>query len=145
MIVALFARKGWFYTTALWTAILGFASGLIPYLMIAMNGGFTPSIMRTVIYAIVVILLVLPGFRKELKDNITVKKEAETGTSGGQLSAYLFFPGLLIWLQTYLVTPSHIAEIDMTMANVLQIGTGLVLMSIGILIFAIYKIKDYRK
>ncbi len=145
MLVALFARKTWFYTAALWTAILGFGSGLVPYLMIALNGGFTPSIMRTIIYAIVIILLLFPGFRKDLKDNIAVKKETDRDSSGGHLSAYLFFPGLLIWLQTYLVAPSHIVEIDFTMAKVLQIGTGLVLMSIGILIFTIYKIKDFRK
>lgn len=144
MIVVLILRKKWFYMGALSTAILGFVSGLIPYLMATLNGASTPSYMRTIIYGIIVLLLLIPAFRRELKDNIAVKK-TETGSAKKHLPAILFFPGALIFAQLFFVAPSHDVLPNVEMYKSLQIGTGLVLMAVGILTFVITKIKELKK
>jgi hypothetical protein len=61
LIWALISRKTWFYPVALATSIVGLASGLIPSLLVISNGmSFSPSLMRTVVYGIVLLLLLLP-------------------------------------------------------------------------------------
>ena len=106
MIWALVKKKEWFYNTALIIAGLGCITGLIPYLLVTLNGGGTPSHLRAIIYGVLIILLLIPGIRLELKDNIGVENVEEKSTATN-ISAILFFPGTLLWVQTFIVAPTH--------------------------------------
>ncbi len=144
MIWALAKRKKWFYTTALGIAILGCVSGLIPYYLVTLNGGSTPSNMRAIIYGAVILLLLIPGFRKDLKGNIAMDKQIENNTADNTLSALFFFPGILIWVQSLFAAPSHVLGNNVEMFQALQIGVGLVLTAMGILLFSVSQIKNHR-
>lgn len=145
MIWALVKKKEWFYNTALIIAGLGCITGLIPYLLVTLNGGGTPSHLRAIIYGVLIILLLIPGIRLELKDNIGVENVEEKSTATN-ISAILFFPGTLLWVQTFIVAPTHmLGSVNVYMFKSLQIGIGLVLMSIGIFIFGFVKFKDWKK
>ncbi len=140
-LVGLGMKKKWFWTVALCSAVLGAITGLIPYLLIAAAGGFTPSIMRVVTYAIVIILLLIPGFKRELKDNIEVVK----GSESTNLAAILFVPGLFMWIQSVLVAPSHAVFDHANHGTAIQIGVGIVMMAMGVLAFAIAKLTHNDK
>ena len=142
MIWALIKRKEWFYNAALITAVVGCVTGLIPFLMVILNEGSTPSFMRAIIYGVVILLLLIPGFRKELKDNITNIEKIDSGETNANVAAVLFFPGALIWIQSFFIAPSHMLGNNVKMFYSLQIGTSLVLMAVGILIFSISKIRN---
>ena len=144
MIWALTKRKKWFYNTALGIAILGCVSGLLPYLLVTLNGASTPSIMRAMIYGAVIILLLIPGFRKALKENIAIDDQIDPSSTNSTLSALLFFPGVLFWVQSLFAAPSHDLGNNVQMFQALQIGVGLVLMAMGILLYSTTQIKNHR-
>jgi hypothetical protein len=148
-IIALFTKQKWFYITTLISASIGVASGLVPTLLVIIPGGSTPSYMRTALWAIVIILLALPGFRKSFNKN-TIKETVDSPTSKSNIAAAFFFPGLLVAIQSLIVGPSHMmvaADLYMSygMIEVLQIGFGLLLMAVGILVLTIAKIRSNRK
>ena len=146
MIWALATKKKWFYNTALAIAGLGCITGLIPYLLVTLNGGGTPSHLRAIIYGVLILMLLLiPGMRLELKDNISLDNVEEKSTATN-ISAILFFPGTLLWVQTLIVAPTHmLGSVNVYMFKSLQIGIGLVLMSMGIFIFGFVKYKVWKK
>ncbi|MCP4761882.1 MAG: hypothetical protein GY870_08870 [archaeon] len=144
MIVALIMKKGWFYNMALGTAILGSVSGWIPYFLVTSGGAGTPSNMRAILYLVVVLILIIPGFRKELKDNIAKVDPADSSSVKENLPAIIFFPGLLLWLQSYLVAPSHMLGNNVDMFQSLQIGMGLLIVAFGILSYTITKYKSLQ-
>ncbi|MHA1673400.1 MAG: hypothetical protein ACTSYI_07210 [Promethearchaeota archaeon] len=144
MIWALAKRKSWFYTTALITALVGFISGFTPWFLIFLQGGSTPSYVRTAIYGILIVLLLLPPYKKAFKDNIANSTVSDTSstTTSGDLSAFFFFPGMLLWIQSLLAAPSHIFNnVDVYMLKAVQIGLGLMITAIGIGLFAISKLR----
>ncbi|MHA1775445.1 MAG: hypothetical protein DRO88_04710 [Promethearchaeia archaeon] len=142
MIWGLAKRKKWAYNGALYTAILGCLSGFIPYLIVTLGGASTPSYMRAIVYAIVAILLLMPGFRKAFSGKDDLQK---SGVSGEQISAFLIFPGILIWIQSILAAPSHMLGSNVQMHQALQISMAIVLISVGILVYSISKIKKIWK
>ena len=144
-IMALIKEKSWFYNIGLGTGILGFVSGLIPYLLVTIHGGNTPSYMRTIIYGIVIVLLIHPENKEFFKDfkqsGEDIIKESKTET----IASLIFYPGVLLWIQTYIVAPSHmLGSVNVYMYATLQIGMGLLLIAIGILLFITSKIQVTR-
>ncbi len=146
-IVALFAQWKAFWGIALGTSILGVVSGFVPWFLLFINGGSTPSYMRTILWGIVLILLAIfyPTFKAS---NIANVKRVKKGTNVA--AAALFFPGILIAIQSLIVGPSHMmpaANLYMSygMIEAIQIGLGALLIGIGILLFAITTIKSKRR
>lgn len=140
-IVLLAMKNKLFWTVAFWSAVGGAVTGFVPYILIAAAGGFTPSIMRVVTYGIVALLLIIPGFKRELKDNIAVKK----GDESTNLAVILFVPGVFMWIQSVLVAPSHEVFDHANHGTAIQIGAGIVMMSLGALVFAASKVIKTRK
>ena len=146
-IVALFARWKAFYGVTMFTAVLGVASGFVPWFLLYINGGSTPSYMRTILWGIVVIVLAFfyPTFRaKNIANTKRVKKGANVTAA-----AVLFFPGVLIAIQSLIVGPSHMmvaADLYMSygMIEAIQIGLGIMLVAVAILVFAITKIRSRK-
>jgi hypothetical protein len=135
LVWAIIKNKKWAYLTAIIMNVIGFVSGLTPTLLL---NGKTPSFLRTFIYAIILILLFLPAFKKALTED-----DEETGSVSANLSAVLILPGLILSLQTLIVAPTHIIDsVNVYMYNSLQLIGGLVLTAIGVFIFAIGR---YRK
>ncbi|MBN2156929.1 MAG: hypothetical protein JW776_12875 [Candidatus Lokiarchaeota archaeon] len=142
-IVALFARWKAFWGLSLFTSFLGVISGFVPWFLLYINGGSTPSYMRTILWGIVVIMLAIfyPTFKSSNIANVRrVKKRANI------TAAVLFFPGVVIAIQSLIVGPSHImaaADLYMSygMIEAIQIGLGLLLVAVGILVFALSKLK----
>ncbi len=147
-IVALFARWKIFYWLTVFTATLGVVSGITPYLLVKLGGASTPSYMRTILFGIVLILMVLPPFFK----TFGAKNIANTRKVKGDASiaaAALFFPGVLVAIQSLIVGPSHMmpaANLYMSygMIEAIQIGLGALLIAFGILVFALSKLR-HRK
>lgn len=146
-IVALFARWKAFWGLTLFTSILGVVSGFVPWYLLFINGGSTPSYMRTALWGIVVIFLAI--FYPTLKaSNIANVRRVKKGSI--VTATVLFFPGVFIAIQSIIVGPSHMmaaADLYMSygMVEAIQIGLGALLMAFGILIFAITKLKSWRK
>ncbi|QEE15749.1 hypothetical protein DSAG12_01576 [Promethearchaeum syntrophicum] len=140
LVWAIKKNKKWAYITAIITNITGFISGLIPALLIMLIGGssFSPSLLRTFIYLIILILLLIPSFKEALFED-----ESEKGSVSTNLSAVLIIPGLILSLQTLIVAPTHIIDdVNVYMYNSLQLIGGLVMVAIGLFVFAIGR---YRK
>ena len=148
-IVALFARWKVFYPLALFTVIVGAVSGLVPWLILYMLGGSTPSYMRAAIYGITLILLVIPPiFKPFLPKNIKETRRVE-GSATPALAAGLFFPGVLLAIQALIVGPSHQmpgADLYMSygMIEAFQVGLGILLVASSILIFAITRLRSRK-
>lgn len=125
LIWALISRKSWFYPTALITSIVGLASGLVPSLLVILNGmSFSPSLMRTVVYGIVILLLLLPpfyelrfisskgdseAFSKHSSSDSTEKLDAKTSIVSA-ISLILMSIGFGLFIQPFMVTSSHIID-----------------------------------
>ena len=103
--------------------------------------------MRTVLYAIVILLLLIPGFRKSFnKEGIARDDSSGPNAKSNMEAALLFFPGVLLAIQTLIVGPTHAmpaADIYMAygMIEAIQIGIGILLVATGMLIFALSKFK----
>ncbi len=145
-IVALFARWKVFWGLTLFTAILGVVSGFVPWVLLYINGGGTPSYMRTILWGIVIILLAIfyPTFKASNIGNVKRVKKGQNVTA-----AVLFFPGVLIAIQSIIVGPSHMmaaADLYMSygMIEAIQIGLGCLLIAAGILIFALTKLRKRK-
>lgn len=147
MLIALIAKWKFFYVGTIVSCSIGIVSSAVPALVIMIPGGSTPSYMRGVIWAIVLILLLIPGFRKSFNKNGIGRTDAEIASKSSAAAALLFFPGALIGLQAIFVGQSHMiiaaAQIYAYygMVQAIQVGVGLLFMAIGVLIFAIAKIK----
>jgi len=132
---AIIKKKDWAYMGAIIMNAIGFVSGLTPSWILKWG---TPSILRTFIYAIILILLFLPGIKKALTED-----DGETVSASGNMAAVLIIPGLILSLQTFFVAPTHIIDdVNVYMYNSIQLIGGLVLAAIGVFVFAIGK---YRK
>ena len=148
-VVALFARLKVFYHLTLFTVVLGAVSGFIPWFLLKINGGSTPSYMRTILYAIVLVLLVIPPiYRPFLPKNIKETRKVK-GSAVPALAAGLFFPGVLLAIQAVIVGPSHMmAAADLFMAygmiEAIQIGLGVLLVAASILVFAITQLRKRK-
>ena len=148
MLIALIAKWKFFYIGTVVTSAIGVVSGLTPYLIVALNGGSTPSYMRAAIWGIILILMLIPAFKRSFdKNGIST---TELGNKSNTTAALLFFPGALIGLQALFVGPSHMvlaaAQIYTYygMVEAIQVGFGLLLMAVGVLVFAIAKIRSKR-
>ncbi len=114
------------------TNAVGFVSGLIPSWILSWG---TPSILRTFIYAIILILLFLLGIKKALTED-----DGETVSASGNMAAVLIIPGFILSLQTFFVAPTQIIDsVNVYMYNSLQLIGGLVLAAVGVFVFAIGK------
>ena len=145
-VVALFLRWKVFYHLTLFSVILGAVSGFIPWFLLKINGGSTPSYMRTILYTIILILLLIPPiYRPFLPKNIKDTRKVN-GSAAPAVAASLFFPGVLLALQSFIVGPSHtMVAADLYMAygmtEAIQIGLGILLVAAGILVFALTKLR----
>ena len=134
MVWATIKKKEWAYMGLLITNAVGFVSGLIPSWILSWG---TPSILRTFIYAIILILLFLPGIKKALTED-----DGETGSASGNMAAVLIIPGMILSLQTFIIAPTHIIDsVNVYMYNSIQLIGGLVLAAVGVFVFAIGKYK----
>ncbi len=132
MVWAIIKKKEWAYMGFLITNAVGFVSGLIPSWILSWG---TPSILRTFIYAIILILLFLLGIKKALTED-----DGETVSASGNMAAVLIIPGFILSLQTFFVAPTHIIDsVNVYMYNSLQLIGGLVLAAVGVFVFAIGK------
>lgn len=141
LVWAIMKNKNWSYKTAIYMNIFGFLSGLTPSLLVILVGGmsFSPSLLRTFVYFIILILLFLPNIKKAL----TEEEEGEHGSVTSNLAAILIIPGLILSLQTFIVAPTHMIDgVNEYMYNSLQLIGGLVLAAAGVFLYAIGK---YRK
>jgi len=155
LIWALISRKSWFYPTALITSIVGLASGLIPSLLVILNGmSFSPSLMRTVVYGIILLLLLLLPFyelrsissegdsKASLKDNSSSDNTEKTDTKTSIVSAIsliLMSIGFGLFIQPFMVTSSHIINGVNYFANGhLYIYFGIALMLASVFLFLSY-------
>jgi hypothetical protein len=117
---ALRVRKPWFYNSALITSIAGFLSGFIPVAILfyewwasyGVTGMmFTPSWFRTIINAIILIVLLLPAMRSEIRDIIEEKSALPGMSVGTQISDFafvLFGFGIVLILQPFIMPATHI-------------------------------------
>ncbi|MHA1110878.1 MAG: hypothetical protein ACTSRE_07220 [Promethearchaeota archaeon] len=145
-IVALFARWKLFYGLTMFTAVLGVVSGFVPWFLLYINGGSTPSYMRTALWGIVVIVLAIftPTFKASNIANVRREKKGSNVAA-----AALFFPGIFIAIQSLIVGPSHMmaaADLYMSygMIEAIQIGLGIILIAVGILVFAITRLRSRK-
>ncbi|MFW9992393.1 MAG: hypothetical protein ACFFD4_10125 [Candidatus Odinarchaeota archaeon] len=114
LIWALWTRKAWFYNAALITAIAGFLSGLIPAVLVTMNGiSFSPSWMRTVGNLIIIFVLLIPIFKNGIKAHIAEKDYSSTVGIGSEISSLAFVLlgfGLLMIVQPFIMPVTHIID-----------------------------------
>ncbi|MFX0184132.1 MAG: hypothetical protein ACFE95_13700 [Candidatus Hodarchaeota archaeon] len=147
---ALMTRKAWFSRTALITSIAGFLSGFFPaaillyewYMSYGVNGMmFTPSWFRTLINAILLIILLIPGIRHGITAHMKEASASVVGSVGSQVAqfAYVLFGfGIIMMLQPF-VMPTHIIDGvniassygDLLASGVLQFFGGLVCILLG--------------
>ncbi|MFX0150868.1 MAG: hypothetical protein ACFFAJ_08820, partial [Candidatus Hodarchaeota archaeon] len=118
---ALMTRKAWFTRTAIITSIAGFLSGFLPagillyewYMTYGVNGMmFTPSWFRTLINAILLIILLIPGIRRGIIDHMQEATTSTGGSVGSQVAQFafvLFGFGIMMIIQPFIM-PTHIIE-----------------------------------
>ncbi|MFW9854588.1 MAG: hypothetical protein ACFFFG_05990 [Candidatus Thorarchaeota archaeon] len=117
---ALRVKKPWFYNSALITSIAGFLSGFIPVAILfyewwasyGVTGMvFTPSWFRTIINAVILIVLLLPVMRTEIQSMVEEKATLPGMSTGTQISDFafvLFGFGIVLMLQPYIMPATHI-------------------------------------
>jgi hypothetical protein len=153
LIWALISRKTWFYPVALATSVVGLASGLIPSLLVISNGmSFSPSLMRTVVYGIVLLLLLLPPFYElrfktserdseapsKFSSDSTEKIDTKT-TIISTVSLMLMSIGMGLFIQPFMVTSSHIIDgVNYFINGHLYIYFGIALMVASVILFVSY-------
>ncbi len=112
---ALRARKEWFYKIAIITSAAGILSGIIPVILLLLNGmRFTPSWFRVIINLIILILLLLPQVKHGIQEHIAQGKSGSFGSSvGSQVSSFaivLFGFGVVLLLQPFIMPATHIID-----------------------------------
>ena len=155
LIWALISRMSWFYPVALTTSIVGLASGLVPSLLVISNGmSFSPSLMRTVVYGIVLILLLLPPFyelrfissegdsKASSDGNYSSDSTEKTDTKTSIVSAIsliLMSIGFGLFIQPFMVTSSHIIDgVNYFADGHLYMYFGIALMLASVILFISY-------
>ena len=160
LIWALIARKTWFYLIALITSFVGFISGITPALLVILNGmPFSPSLMRTVIYAIIAILLLLPPFyelkfkktQMGIKDQEDDQLDSKTLTSSKKRNDLLpsisligLGIGFALLIQPFMVSSTHVKDGVSYFGNPkLYIYFGISIMVLSVALFVIYAYLRY--
>lgn len=163
LIWALIAKEVWFYPVAIITSIVGIASGLTPALLVILNGmSFSPSLMRTVVYAVVLILLLLPPFYElkfkttegieiSSKDAQISENTAETSVKSSMMtvvSLIIMSIGIGLFIQPFMVTSSHLINgVNYFTNGPLYTYFGIALIILSAVIFAstyIHKVFSLR-
>ncbi|MFX0210241.1 MAG: hypothetical protein ACFFDT_29950 [Candidatus Hodarchaeota archaeon] len=149
---ALMTRKGWFTRTAIITSIAGFLSGFLPaaillyewYMSYGLNGMlFTPSWFRTLINAILLIILLIPRIRWGITDHMKEAAGSASGSVGSQVAQFafvLFGFGIMMIIQPFIM-PMHIIDGvniassygDLLASGMLQFFGGLFCIFFGVL------------
>ncbi|MFX0171996.1 MAG: hypothetical protein ACFE9L_08755 [Candidatus Hodarchaeota archaeon] len=118
---ALMTRKAWFSRIAIITSIAGFLSGFFPaaillyewYMSYGLNGMmFTPSWFRTLINAILLIILLIPVVRKKIIEHMnetTSSTRESVGSQVAQFAFVLFGFGIMMIIQPFIM-PMHIID-----------------------------------
>lgn len=154
---ALGAKKSWFYNVAIVNSILGFLSGIIPVAILFYENWatygekgmkFTPSWFRAIANIVMLIVLLLPKFRRELKNNLAEPSVSSGGGVGSQMAQFallVFSFGILLLIQPFIMPMTHPINADVYMYignkfEALQIYIGLLSITLGILMRFIGKI-----
>ena len=121
---ALKARKGWFYPVAIITSIAGCLGRGIPailmtigFFQIRADGSrrglmFTPSWLMAILNLVILIVLLLPAFRQEIKTHMEEPSASSGGSVGSQVAEFafvLFGFGIVMMVQPFIM-PTHIIE-----------------------------------
>lgn len=149
---ALRTRKGWFYNAALITSIAGILSGFIPTAILfyewwasyGVTGMiFTPSWFRTIINAIILIVLLLPVIRHGITDHMKEVGASAGGSVGSQVAqfAYVLFGFGVVMIVQPFIMPTHIINGvniassygDLLASGTLQFFAGLFCILLGVI------------
>ncbi|MHA2105344.1 MAG: hypothetical protein ACW981_18095 [Candidatus Hodarchaeales archaeon] len=113
-IIVLYKGKDWFFNLTLISAIIGFLTGIIPAALVMMNGmSFSPSLLRTGAYLLLIIVLFIPGLRKTINkhiEDIQEEKNVNIDTLVSGLSTVSLGIGLMTLIQLMIVPETHIFE-----------------------------------
>ncbi|MCY3413138.1 MAG: hypothetical protein INQ03_15980 [Candidatus Heimdallarchaeota archaeon] len=146
MIWAILKEKEWFYMAAISTAAVGAISGWIPYTLIVMDGGFTPSIMRALVYTILLVLLLIPGLANGVKFGKTQVKEMASSDTPKQVSTTLAIIGLITIAFSAMAGVGHdltwvtwgysVAQIIILLAS---LGASMLIVAVGMFFYTQYQ------
>lgn len=120
LIWAYWARKTWFYPAALIASITGIIGRGIPAILMSIGFFstprtgllFTPSWISAILNLIILILLLLPKFKQEIKVHIEEPASSSGGSVGSQVANFafvLFGLGIVMMVQP-LIMPTHIID-----------------------------------
>ncbi len=155
LIWALISKQSWFYPVAVITSIIGIGSGLVPSLLVILNGmAFSPSLMRTVVYGIVLILLLLPPFYElRFKTSYGDSKDSTENNSKPEkveiidaktsivsaISLIVMSIGVGLFILPFMVTSSHIINgVNYFTNGSLYTYFGIALMLASVILFVSY-------
>jgi hypothetical protein len=154
---ALGTKKSWFYNVAIVNSILGFLSGIIPVAILFYENWatygekgmkFTPSWFRAIANIVMLIVLILPKFRREVKNSLAEPSVSSGGGVGSQMAQFallVFSFGVLLLIQPFIMPMTHPINADVYMYignkfEALQIYIGLFSITLGIMMRFIGKI-----
>ncbi len=124
---ALIKRKAWFYTPALITAFVGAITGWTPFLLIVLDGGFTPSFLRGIFYTLVLVLLIIPSIKRgvETRLNETEAERAitDSGDKSASVTTYALILGVVLMAIPSITAATHDTTMIMHGLNYLQIAS----------------------
>ena len=112
LIWAFWAKKSWSYNVTLISSILGTISGLVPAVIVMSNGmKFSPSLMRTIINLIILIMIVIPTVKSDINTFLTEggnKSSDNIGKQISHMSFVLFGFAFTILIAQILLPATHI-------------------------------------
>ncbi|MFX0012973.1 MAG: hypothetical protein ACFFB2_04030 [Promethearchaeota archaeon] len=117
---ALRARKSWFYPLAIINSILGFIGRGVPAILMSIGFFskprtgllFTPSWASALLNLAILIILLIPAFKQQVKNHLESVGTSSGGSVGSQVSEFasvLFGFGIVMLLQP-LIMPTHIID-----------------------------------
>ncbi len=120
LVWAYWARKAWFYPAALITSIAGIIGRGIPAVLMSIGFFstprtgllFTPSWVSAILNLVILIILLLPKFKQEIKEHMEEPASSSGGNVGSQVANFafvLFGLGIVMMIQPFIM-PTHIID-----------------------------------
>ncbi len=138
-------RKSFFYNPAIINSVAGFLSGLIPSVLVMSDGlSFSPSLFRTFVNLIILIVLLIPRIEDGIQHHITGENAPLSETNVSQVGNFAFVLiaiGIVFFIQPFIMPSTHIINgVNVGYEfEVFQFYSGLFCIILGILFYIIMK------